>query len=108
MSQGDDLLRSGFDELIAVHGDQLVVDEATRMWCIAEDADETDSQFLLGSDGRELVRLYVTRGATILTTNQVVSLASTGQRLKIVRRFDSPADFTTRYYATKIIGGKDR
>lgn len=108
MSSGEEMLRAGFDELVAVHGDQLVVSESSRMWCICEDADETDTQFLLGGDAREMVRLYVTRGAEILTSQQIVTLASNGQMLKIVRRFDNPADFTTRYYATKVIGGKDR
>jgi hypothetical protein len=105
MTIGETISVEGFDALLSISGRAITSDSLGTFAALVEDADITDSDFLLGQDPRELLRIHAIRSSVTnqVTMQQVLSLED-GTQLKVVRRVDSPGSPFIRFYASKITG----
>ncbi len=108
MTIGEQARIEGFAANIEFNGRTLRVDSGTTFQALVEDADQNDEEFLLGNDPREMVRVHALKSSiTDALTSQQQLVLDDGQKIKVVRRADSPANQFVRFFAKKIVAGKD-
>lgn len=101
---GDICRLSGFDVNIDWNGRTIKVDEQKYFKALVEELDPQDTEFLLGQDPREMVRLHL-KSADIdrlgLVSQQIVYLDGV-EPVKLIKRVNTPGNPFARYFAQKI------
>lgn len=101
---GDLCRLQGFDVNILWNGRTIKVDEQKYFQALVEELDPQDTEFLLGQDPREMVRIHM-KSAEMdrlgLVSQQIVYLDGT-EPLKLVKRVNTPGNPFARFFAQKI------